>query len=323
MESLTKNRQTTDRILLMVQKAFGCKYSSDALSVKELTEGFFNIAYEIKLPDRTVILKIAPPEDAKVMSYEKNMMKAEVEALRLVGEKTRVPVPGVLFYDDSHTVCNADYFFMDKIEGDNFFTLKNQGKIPYEIQNDIFRQVGRYNYEMNQIQGTTFGYIGLPKMQGDSWKEVFLAMLEDVLKDGEQIDISLGVAYDEVRQLIRKAGFALEEVKKPSFVHWDLWDGNIFVKDGRITGIIDFERALWAEPLMEFYFRGHINIKDFYEGYGADLKEQAPIRSLLYDIYLFLIMIVETKYRMYQDDWQFGFATKQLAKAMEELRKLL
>lgn len=324
MESLTKNKQTTENILQMVQKAFGRSLLSDQITVKELTEGFFNVAYEVALPDRTVILKVAPPADARVMSYERNIMKAEVEALRLVKEKTNVPVPDVLYYDDSHTLCNAEYFFMEKIEGDNFFTLKNQGQIPYEVQNDIFRQVGRYNYEMNQIPGTTFGYLGQSELQGVCWKEVFLAMLEDVLKDGENIEIDLGTTdYSEVRGLVKEASFALEEVKEAHFVHWDLWDGNIFVKDGRITGIIDFERALWAEPLMEFYFRGHINIKEFYEGYGANLNEQAKVRSLLYDMYLFLIMIVETKYRMYPDDWQYGFATKQLAIAMTELKKLV
>lgn len=322
MESITKNRQTADSIKLMVQKAFGTQDISE-IAVKELTEGFFNVAYEVRLPDKAVILKIAPPKDAKVMSYEKNMMNAEVEALRLISDRTDVPVPRILFYDNSHTICNADYFFMEKIEGDNFFTLKNNGLISYEAQNEIFHQAGYYNYEMNRISGTTFGYIGLPSMQGDNWKEVFLAMAEDVLRDGENIVINLGVSYDEVRELLLKASFSLDEVKRPSFVHWDLWDGNIFVKDGKITGIIDFERALWAEPLMEFYFRGHINIKDFYEGYGVNLKEQAPIRSLLYDMYLFLIMIVETKYRMYPDDWQYGFATKQLARAMTELKKLI
>jgi hypothetical protein len=74
---------------------------------------------------------------------------------------------------------------------------------------------------------------------------------------------------------------------------------------------------------MEFNFRGHINIKDFFEGYGENLSKEAPIRSLLYDMYLFLIMIIETKYRMYPDDWQYRFATKELSKAMDELKKLV
>jgi hypothetical protein len=54
----------------------------EQISIKELTEGLFNVAYEVLLPEKAVILKIAPPQDVKVMSYEHNIMKAEVEALR-------------------------------------------------------------------------------------------------------------------------------------------------------------------------------------------------------------------------------------------------
>jgi aminoglycoside phosphotransferase (APT) family kinase protein len=148
-------------------------------------------------------------------------------------------------------------------------------------------------------------------------------MMEDVLKDGETIEIGLGVEYDEVRNLISRASYALEEVTKPVFIHWDLWDGNAFIKDGKITGIIDFERALWGDPLMESYFRAHCNTKEFNDGYGADLRKESPVRALLYDMYLYLIMVIETKFRMYPDDWQLNFATKELQKAMKELKQLI
>ncbi len=323
MESATKNKQTADDILQMVRQAFGDSLSPETITIRELTEGLFNAAYEVTFPDKPVILKIAPPADVQVMSYEKNMMKAEVEALKLVKENTAVPVPQVLYYDDSHTICKVDYFFMDKIEGDNFFTLKNNGLIPQETQLDIYREAGYYNREMNRIQGTAFGYMALPEKQGDNWKDVFLIMMEDVLKDGEDIGISLGTEYDEVRALIQKASGALEEVKQPYFVHWDLWEGNIFVKDGKISGIIDLERALWADPLMEYNFRGHTDVKEFYEGYGTNLKEAGTVRALLYDMYLYLIMVIETKYRMYSNDWQYGFSTERLAMTMKHLNSLV
>jgi aminoglycoside phosphotransferase (APT) family kinase protein len=324
MESITKNRQSEENIVRMLRKAFGSDITSGQIKIQELTEGFFNVAYEIQLPEKSIILKIAPQKDLKIMTYETDIMKTEVAALRLVKQKTQVPVPEVLYYDDSCSLCDAEYFFMEKLEGDSFFKLKNQGLIPYEQQNEIYHNIGRFNHEMNQLGGEFFGYIGLPEKQGKDWKQVFLTMMEDVLKDGERIEISLTCAgYDEVRKLIEQAGFSLSDVKAPSFVHWDLWDGNVFVKDGRITGIIDFERAVWAEHLMEFNFRGHINSKDFYAGYGKNLREEAPIRALLYDMYLFLIMTIETKYRKYPDNWQYDFSTKQLSIAINKLKQLI
>ena len=148
-------------------------------------------------------------------------------------------------------------------------------------------------------------------------------MLEGVLTDGESIKISIGIDYGEVRTLIDKASFALNQVKQPIFVHWDLWDGNVFVKDGKVSGIIDFERAIWGDPLMEYFFRAHCYNENFNTGYGADLREEAPIRALLYDLYLYLIMVIETKYRNYPDNWQYHFATKELKIAIDKLKELL
>jgi aminoglycoside phosphotransferase (APT) family kinase protein len=257
------------------------------------------------------------------MSYELNMMKAEVEALRLVKEHTSIPVPIVLFYDNSHSICNADYFIMDKIEGESFFVLKNKGLVTSEQQVAIHQKMGQINREINRIKGISFGYLGTPEKQGTDWKKIFLTMLEEVLKDGESIGISLGVDYNEVRDLIQRAAYTLEEVEEPTFVHWDMWDGNVFINNGEITGIIDFERAQWADPLMEAYFRRDNYGKDFIDGYGANLREESPIRALLYDIYLYLIMVIETKYRMYDNNWQYDYAAKQLALSMEDLKNLV
>ena len=37
----------------------------------------------------------------------------------------------------------------------------------------------------------------------------------------------------------------LDEVTEPRFVEWDLWDGNVMVRDGTIVAIIDHERAFY------------------------------------------------------------------------------
>jgi len=42
------------------------------------------------------------------MTYEKNLMWAEVKSMRLIKEKTTVPVPDILFYsaDDNNNAYN-------------------------------------------------------------------------------------------------------------------------------------------------------------------------------------------------------------------------
>jgi aminoglycoside phosphotransferase (APT) family kinase protein len=323
MESATKNRQSREDIVNMVQQAFGNHLRSEDIELKELTEGFYNVAYEITLPEQSVILKIAPPQDAKVLGYEANIMEAEVEGLRLVETNTDIPVPHVFFYDDSRQCCRSPYFFMEKLSGDSLFKLRDD--LTHQEKELIIEELGGLNAGMNQLQGQKFGYLGQPEKQRSTWKETFLSMIEEVLVDGENIEISLGdgVEYEQVRKLVEKAASALEQVTIPSFVHWDLWEGNVFVYDKKIIALIDFERSLWGDPLMEYYFRRHSNRPSFNNGYGADLRAEAPIRALLYDLYLYLIMVIETKYRNYPDDGQYQFASKELKTSMEELTRLV
>lgn len=102
--------------------------------------------YRIRLRDgRLVVLKIAPPPDIEVMTYERGAMATELAALRLVAEQTAVPVPNVDFADQSHELCDADYFFMPFIEGENLGTLADI--TPYR------EALGVINRQLNEIRG--------------------------------------------------------------------------------------------------------------------------------------------------------------------------
>src|SRR5689334_13865335 len=100
MESKTKNTKTRAQIATMVAAAFGGPALANGEdAVRELKEGWFNAAYNIQLADgREVILKIAPPKHAEVLSYEKNIMATEVAAMRLVRQNPAIPVPEIYFY---------------------------------------------------------------------------------------------------------------------------------------------------------------------------------------------------------------------------------
>jgi hypothetical protein len=72
MESKTKNKKSREQIERMARRVFGgTGLAADEDAVRELKEGWFNAAYDIRLADgREVILKIAPPQAAEVMQYE-------------------------------------------------------------------------------------------------------------------------------------------------------------------------------------------------------------------------------------------------------------
>jgi fructosamine-3-kinase len=135
--------------------------------------------------------------------------------------------------------------------------------------------------------------------------------------------VVLPVEYHSVQSQILDHLSCLEQVQTPHLVHWDLWDGNIFIDpvSRRITGLIDFERALWADPLMEANFGAFGINPSFLNGYGVEMvRTPAQLeRRSLYNIYLYLIMIIECYFRKYESDQQEKWARQKLITELERL----
>lgn len=312
--SITKASVLEEIIYKMVQKAFAC----EPKEITELTEGFYNVAYRINLGNRTVILKVAPSPEVEILTCEKNIMWAEVDSMRMAREKTGVPVPQIFFYDDSRELCERPYFFMEELNGRNFFTIMET--MSEEEKANIFRQAGRYTKELNQMTGDKFGYYGQPDCQGDNWYEVFYSMILNAFFDLERKNIAVPVEKEKLLAMLEADKDCFVKVTTPKYVHWDIWAGNIFVEDGKVTGIIDFERALWADELMEVGFRTYEYNKDFFEGYErADLNAEETRRALWYDMYLFLLMRTECDYRGYEHRWHYDWSGEMIEKWVELL----
>jgi fructosamine-3-kinase len=174
---------------------------------------------------------------------------------------------------------------------------------------------------MNDIIGNRFGYFSQRDKTASSWFDAFHIMVDDILLDGKEYGVKLPMEYDEIEQLFLSNVHAFDSVKEPRLVHWDLHDGNVIVgDDGHISGIIDCDRAIWGDPLIEFYFGDFTNSVNFLKGYGKNLltDSDAKRRRILYNIYLYLIMVIESYYRRY-DDAHKSWTLKTLE---NELRKL-
>jgi hypothetical protein len=93
------------------------------------------------------------------------------------------------------------------------------------------------------------------------------------------------------------------------------------VKDGAVTGIIDFERAVWGDPLMEHYF-SHFNKSPFFrQGYGLFPTEPSQLaRVKLYDLYLDLLLHIECAYRKYEDEGHIKWAYDNLAEGWKRFK---
>lgn len=276
-------------------------------------DGWYNAAYGLILEDgRRCVVKIAPPPSIEIMDYEKDILASEVRVMRLL--KGLIPLPQLPAADLEGRLVGRPLYIMEWLEGQPL--NKCLEALGSESIARVREEVGRIVRTVSSLKGEGFGMVAGPFFA--TWKEAFTHLFSAVVRDGERKSVDL--PYPLLRKILSEYSDSLEAVVEPRLLHWDLWDGNIFVDEaGRITGIIDFERALYGDPLMEYGFMDlH---QEFLAGYGESDLESASgqVRRRLYDLYLFLIMSIEGSYRHYTDPWveQWG-----RAKAKEALISL-
>jgi aminoglycoside phosphotransferase (APT) family kinase protein len=324
MESITKYRQTPETLRAMIERAHGTRLVpvGDDFA-HELGHGWFNVAYLLRLADdREVVMKIAPPPGVEVMTYENDALAGEVAAIRLLEQRTSVPVPRIDYYDPTCELIAAPWFVMTLIPGENFGEVSD-GWSAERVQ-AVWRQIGAANVELNSLVGEGFGRFGVPGVS--TWREAFTGILDDVLSDGKRRRVDLGWSYDQVRAAIAEHEACLDAVIEPRFCEWDLWGSNVMVVDDTITGIIDHERAFWGDPIMEAGFlaagsaSSDNDASGFLAGYGrGPLTADELDRRRLYDLHLFLIMVIETVYRGHTTRDQLDMALPALDGAMAAL----
>ncbi|MCR5743971.1 MAG: aminoglycoside phosphotransferase family protein [Lachnospiraceae bacterium] len=298
MQSAVKQHISDAKIAIIVKKAFSCLPKT----ITEIDSSYSNNVYKIELETgRLVMLKVAPIEGFRVMNHEKNAMYTEISVLQKLKNYTKISVPEMFYYDAARTVLDSGYFFMEYFDGDTLSEVRS--KLTRDEQAVIDEELGRYNKIVNEIKGSKFGYYSQKKRQHSSWYDAFHDMLEDILEDAKYYKVDLQMDPDVFLGLLENDRAVFDEVREPRLVDTDLWDGNVFVKDGGVQGIIDWERTIWGDPLMEYGFRTHHHNEAFYRGYGVRPFSSSEMQRIRwYDLYLCLTQLTEYFARDYDDD---------------------
>ena len=295
--SITKNHQSPEALRRLCQAAFPGREVS---AIAELTEGMFNAAYRVDFADGGAsVLKIAAADSTGLLSNEVNLMQAEVAAMRILRDNGLPHIARVEYADFSRTICTGGYFFMEYLPGRSMNSCRSE--LTPDTTARITTQVGQFQRRLTGICSESFGLLGderrFPTLHG-----LVRYMFGNVLKDASARQIDLGLSAEEVLARLDADEGVFAEVKTPSLVHWDMWEGNIFVDKGNLCGVIDWERAMWGDPFQDDRFRRHNRPAAFLEGYGQTSFTPAESRRLAwYDLCLYLTMVTESYYREYAD----------------------
>lgn len=264
--------------------------SPDNLTLRRSPAGKFNDTYFVEGGPAPLILRVAPPDDrSRMLFYEHRMMRQEPDLHALLKERTDVPVPAILAHDFSHAEIDRDYLLMERLPG---IPTSQLGGLSQDTFDDLLRQVGRCLRQVHEITGDRHGYVGdhRPMEPQPDWPSAFHVMWHKLLDDIEGCG---GYTLDEangMRRLLDRHAPVFDRPVPASLLHMDVWAENILADErGRLTGLIDWDRACWGDPEIEFAVLDYCGISEpaFWEGYGAvrDRSPEAEVRRVFYLLY--------------------------------------
>lgn len=300
MKTATKNHFSDEQIKQVIKHHFP---DEDVKNILLHKGGTFNTIYEIvgsgKLKN-SVILKTGPCIDTELPEHEKNILYNEVCAYRLL-ESKEIPIPKIYVCDFSKSIIPCDYFIMEKIDGISWYE-----KFPLK-EPQLMQSLGKYTAVMHSVETDYFGYISRgEKYRFSKWGDAFSFMVNEALDDIKKQGLTF--QYKKIKQSVRKRKKSLDMVKNPCFVNFDMWAGNVLIKNKKnyyISGIIDFERCFMGDPLASFstallLYENVEKEKDFLNGYYSVSRKKFRFtkdereRMMLYEMLMYIYSYSET-----------------------------
>jgi len=235
-------------------------------------EGYNNKVFLIRNLD--IAIKI-------IKKSEKNAQN-ELTVLKYINNKNiDVPIPIIKCADFSRKIIPFPFVVMEIIPG---VTLKEYIKLN-ENNKRIFNELGIIKGKINSIRNKKYG----------DFKQQVTDSYQDVLKEKwDKIQLKLNKSELNKDFIIEQDNFFgknLDLTKKdigPCLVHGDTSLSNILVKDGKISGILDFEYAHWGCGIQDlcssirgfdFFFA---NRKELIKGYSKYVDIPVEWEKLMY-----------------------------------------
>jgi fructosamine-3-kinase len=223
------------------------------------------------------------------------MMRQEPHLHQIIRRETEIPIPEIVAYDFSRDIIDRDYVLMSALPG---IPLSNAGSISATIRAQALRQVGHHLRALHdltaddQLDRHAYGYLGAhePMEPQPTWAEAFHVMWNRLLDDVVACGSYTEEEAQRFRDLLDRHRSAFTRPVTPRLLHMDVWSQNILIdRQGNVTGLVDFDRALWGDVEIEFAVLDYCGISEppFWTGYGQprDRSPDANIRQRFYLLY--------------------------------------
>lgn len=272
MKSSLYRELTPDELAKVVALAL----HTEILSSRLLSGGLFNTTYLVDTQGMgKVVLRVGPVNRHLLMPFEHRLMEAECEAYALCRQQG-IPVSEVLALDTEKKWIGRDVMIVRYIPSLPLI----EAVLKPEDRARIDRDIGRATAKMHRITQRRFGR--LPEVRAGKGFERWSDFLLDEFEQWEGVAAPSGIftphQLGQMRRLWIQYAPLLDEVRTPSLVHTDLWEGNLLVRTDtprpEFAAIIDADRALWGDAEFEFSSIRWMLNDDFLAGYGRDISHE-------------------------------------------------
>jgi hygromycin-B 7''-O-kinase len=205
----------------------------------------------------------------------------ELLALERFRDVPGIPVPQVLLSGRIHRPALATYVLLSRLPGLRW--ADRRSGMPAHWRSALTAEVGRLLRRLHQLPGERFGST-LPG--GPSWATAWDcvdALCDDLLRQDLMADGSAALAR-RVRRLVDGCRRSFGSDVTPVLCHNDFNGGNLLVTPSgvpTICGVVDLERAAWADPLYDLAkTRRHVRHHDpagadvLMRAYGVDGEDE-------------------------------------------------
>jgi fructosamine-3-kinase len=257
--------------------------------------GKHNTSYWVESDRGRFVLRIAPPDEAGFLFYERLMMRQEPQLHRLIRARTTLPVAEIVGSDMSRTRIGRDYLLMTALPGT---PLSDVSGLTSARFGRALRQVGEYLRQLHALTAPeclgveAHGYLGAhrPMEPQPTWAAAFRVMWNKLLDDVVACGSYTPDEAQFMRDLLERYIELFDRPVVSRLLHMDVWSQNVLVDgSGDVSGLVDFDRALWGDVEIEFAVLDYCGISEpaFWEGYGAerDTSPAAMIRCQFYLLY--------------------------------------
>ncbi len=256
------------------------------IRLQAITTGKFNSSFYVCNAGEELVLRIAPPKEQVFLFYERDMMRQEPPLHALLQKHTQVPVATILLFDDTHSLIDRDFMLMQRLPGRPLSSVSgvDVAKVLY--------QVGQYLAQAHALTRERHGYLGAhhPMEPQTTWVQAFEVMWNKLLDDIVSVGHYDARESEQMRNLFQTYREMFDRPVQASLLHMDVWAQNILVDErGNVSGLLDWDRALWGDPEIEFAVLDYCGISEpaFWEGYGKqrDKSPEAEVRRVFYLLY--------------------------------------